>query len=750
MDIIETRDVTWRILLCSQNCGGAAAGAPSLSPPPLVHKSGASAPPPPPHEHQARRVLLRMKGVSVPVTRTPCITRCPAIAYSPHSPFITQLSLRQSTLPSIRYPIPTQETDNALQVSEGGGSGERVWAVTRGPRPGQRAAPVPPPPPATSVPTPPVQSVALLSGRRFIVVQRSVAAPTPTPPRASLEERRRGAGAGGPAPTANGAASPPAGAKRRGRPRLDDGDHFTSFYETSKRRGYDVAVQILQYVGMRELAQCARVSRLWRQLASAPALWRHVRMKNSQVNNWAGLCAALRRHGTRRLDLRKMLLPANDADFWRQFAHHIASVDTLERLVGALRRPRARPFARRPPGFRTNEVFTLHRIELCRCPSAAVEAVCRGIPGLRALSATAVRDARLDPTSLGGLTELRELRLKSMAGLTLTSDLWPLVRLQHLQHLSLTSIKELGACACEVVGELAGLLSLELGECTFGAEFGGTLARLRRLQRLRLERGTADGAAPALLRTLARMPDLRQLELVNFDVKFMIWKRPSSQTPKKLKASRAAGNIMGSLRVRKGVVKREYLYRGATDTGSLYTEQIKKTVLRNSKKTARQTGKNCFVSSSLVLGSQVGFDEALAECRNVQRLLIIPTYVSQSATTNKQVLSGVLRLRDSLTHLMWGVTIELLRVTELFIDQCEQGVDRRRADVGECIPVLKPVPGYRLGEEARAAGAGPPQVEILPLSALQRLLSAQLPGTRLKLLRIPFHATWRQSLADFQ
>jgi hypothetical protein len=42
------------------------------------------------------------------------------------------------------------------------------------------------------------------------------------------------------------------------------------------------------------------------------------------------------------------------------------------------------------------------------------------------------------------------------------------------------------------------------------------------------------------------------------------------------------------------------------------------------------------------------------------------------------------------------------------------------------------------------------QVEILPLPTLQRLLSAQLPHTKLKLLRIPFHATWRQSLADFQ
>ncbi|KAG7300685.1 hypothetical protein JYU34_015010 [Plutella xylostella] len=187
---------------------------------------------------------------------------------------------------------------------------------------------------------------------------------------------------------------------------------------------------------------------------------------------------------------------------------------------------------------------------------------------------------------------------------------------------------------------------------------------LTRLTRLRLERGTADCAAPALLRALAQLPRLTTMELVNFDVK-------------------------------------------------------------------------------------VGFDDALAECKNIQRLLIIPTYVSQSATTNKQVLSGVLRLKDTLTHLMWGVTIELLRVTELFIDQCDQGGDSKKKDIGECIPVLKPVPGCRLPDEHQPV-AGPPQVEILPLPTLQRLLSAQLPNTKLKILRIPFHATWRQSLADFQ
>lgn len=41
-----------------------------------------------------------------------------------------------------------------------------------------------------------------------------------------------------------------------------------------------------------------------------------------------------------------------------------------------------------------------------------------------------------------------------------------------------------------------------------------------------------------------------------------------------------------------------------------------------------------------------------------------------------------------------------------------------------------------------------PQVDILPLPQLQKLLLTALPKTRVKILKIPFHATWRQSISD--
>ncbi|XP_018392974.1 PREDICTED: uncharacterized protein LOC108772026 isoform X2 [Cyphomyrmex costatus] len=153
-----------------------------------------------------------------------------------------------------------------------------------------------------------------------------------------------------------------------------------------------------------------------------------------------------------------------------------------------------------------------------------------------------------------------------------------------------------------------------------------------------------------------------------------------------------------------------------------------------------------------------GFDKCLANCKNIKRLLIILTYISQSATSNNMVLGGVTELSDNLTHFIWGVTLELLRVTELFIDQCNL---MNKQITGDSIPVLKPVPCLRLisdvedenenqkeADDKQQPHQTGPQVDILPLPQLQKLLLTALPKTRVKILKIPFHATWRQSISD--
>ncbi|XP_043461937.1 uncharacterized protein LOC122498306 isoform X3 [Leptopilina heterotoma] len=152
-----------------------------------------------------------------------------------------------------------------------------------------------------------------------------------------------------------------------------------------------------------------------------------------------------------------------------------------------------------------------------------------------------------------------------------------------------------------------------------------------------------------------------------------------------------------------------------------------------------------------------GFDKFLAKCTNIKRLLIIPTYISQSATTNNMVLAGVIELSQNLTHFVWGVTLELLRVTELFVDQCNQ---MNKTVSGDSIPVLKPVPCLKLiqdnvddadskkEDDNKQASGSNPQVDILPMSQLQKLLLTALPKTRVKILKIPFNATWRQNISD--
>lgn len=71
---------------------------------------------------------------------------------------------------------------------------------------------------------------------------------------------------------------------------------------------------------------------MWRDLAAHPALWKTVRMKNSQVTDWEGLAASLKRHGTQHLDLRKMLIAGESDNIWEKFVTVLPSVPSLTTL----------------------------------------------------------------------------------------------------------------------------------------------------------------------------------------------------------------------------------------------------------------------------------------------------------------------------------------------------------------------------------------------------------------------------------
>ncbi|XP_053683526.1 F-box/LRR-repeat protein 7 isoform X2 [Sabethes cyaneus] len=147
---------------------------------------------------------------------------------------------------------------------------------------------------------------------------------------------------------------------------------------------------------------------------------------------------------------------------------------------------------------------------------------------------------------------------------------------------------------------------------------------------------------------------------------------------------------------------------------------------------------------------KVGFDKHINKCSNIRKLLLIPTYISQSAATNHMVLSGVAKLRDTLKLFIWTVTVELLRVTELYIDQCDTKNRDEKNSPGESIPILKPVPGVDEVPTANSSNTSdaPAQVEIVPLTTVNKILDRSLPRTKLKILKIPFASTWKQGMIE--
>ncbi|XP_023302077.2 uncharacterized protein LOC111684185 isoform X2 [Lucilia cuprina] len=428
---------------------------------------------------------------------------------------------------------------------------------------------------------------------------------------------------------------------------------FATNFFANVSYAYDSLLCILKYLKIHERPRAAAVCKLWNLAAKDTSLWQTVRMKNSKVCSWTGFAGALRRGETKHLDLRKMLLPSGRSeDMWNDFCANIGTVCSLE------------------------------TIDLCRCSARVVESLFQSNRNLKVINALAINDDTINLEHIGLLQSLEELRLRTCEAGVLSGDLTPMASLSKLTHLSLTSIKGLGAKSVEVLGELTTLKSLELGECgDFDSTFAeAVLPKLINLQRLRLENSQITNVCTLeILDAVARLVQLNQLELVNFDIK-------------------------------------------------------------------------------------PGFDEKLSLCMNISKLLIIPTYISQSATTNQIVLSAVQQVSETLKVFTWCVTVELLRVTALYVDQCEESTKKEKHHFDECIPVLKPVPGASTGEddeeEASIKPKSPtatedgtavtevPQIEILPLDKVESILAENLPHTKFTIVKVPYHATCKQQLVE--
>lgn len=66
----------------------------------------------------------------------------------------------------------------------------------------------------------------------------------------------------------------------------------------------------------------------------------------------------------------------------------------------------------------------------------------------------------------------------------------------------------------------------------------------------------------------------------------------------------------------------------------------------------------------------------------------------------------------------------------------------------DSIPVLKPVP-FSDENTPTVSNADIPQIEIVPLTMIEMILTRALPETKIKILKLPLAATWKQSMADF-
>ncbi|XP_014287146.1 uncharacterized protein [Halyomorpha halys] len=423
----------------------------------------------------------------------------------------------------------------------------------------------------------------------------------------------------------------------------EDGPNFMQ----NLNAGFIGLLHTFQYLKVYELLRAACVSRMWNFVASHTSLWETVRMKNSKVRDWNGFGRTLLKHGTRTLDLRKMIVPdtiEEQVHMWEELSQAVKNVKSLT------------------------------KVDMGRCSPAALSLMAEAVPQLKSLVSLAIswkernssgsqrrRANELDLAPFTKLTNLTELKLKAAQNGIELKNFECLKELKNLTSLALTTVKNLDGIEEYLP---TGLVSLELGECsTLSTEMATqTLPKLTNLVRLRLEKGQNDCPTIALLNAIAGLPNLVQLELINFDVK-------------------------------------------------------------------------------------PGFDKALSKCTNIQTLLIIPTYVTQSATTNHVVMGGVAKLSHSLNYFIWGLTLELLKVTDLFIGQVENQKGNKplvpKKGSGDSIPILKPATD---GEPKE--GGQPSQVDILALPNLQRVLTTLLPQTKIKILKVPFSATWRQTVTD--
>lgn len=352
-------------------------------------------------------------------------------------------------------------------------------------------------------------------------------------------------------------------------------------------------------------------------------------MKNSRVSNWSGFAAALHRGETKHLDLRKMLLSSG----MRGIGGGSSTTASGNTVGNSSSSGGSGEDTWKEFCDNIGAVTSLEIIDLCRCSGRIVERLFKSNPNLRILNALAINDDRLNLSDIYHLHKLEELRLRT------------------------TELCTLNGCLLEEVDEM---------------KQGNDEKILR----------TSD------LQSLSMLENLRHLSLTSVKV----WGLNNIADLSKLKqlVTLELGECgdFGTILPSNVLKELTNLQRLRLENGQL-TDCCTLTILD-----VIHTHLSKLQQLELInFDIRSGFEEKLSLCKNLLKFLIIPTYISQSATTNNLVLSAVQKVASTLKVFTWGVTVELLRVTSLYVDQCKESIKTERSHFDECIPVLKPVPG---------------------------------------------------------
>ncbi|GAB0091068.1 hypothetical protein DMENIID0001_058650 [Sergentomyia squamirostris] len=221
------------------------------------------------------------------------------------------------------------------------------------------------------------------------------------------------------------------------------------------------------------------------------AKWHLIRLRELAVTDWEDVFIVLKQHGATGLDLRE--IQPLSKKMWKNFSFHVKMLE--QQLL----------------------IVTIED-----CPAEVVSKMFLTNPNLKNVNADSVQGPKINFKDVENASKLEELHVRAKTELQIKGDLVSMGKLLSLKRLTLVGIKGLSGVKLESLGGLINLTDLEIGDCSDVDDFffSDTLPKLPLLQRLRIMGARDEAKTTAFVNAVAqKIPWLRQLELVNFELK---------------------------------------------------------------------------------------------------------------------------------------------------------------------------------------------------------------------------------------